>query len=213
MQFKKKEYEMVKSWNEITVEMFQRFPDDVEEINLDYIISLLAALSDKTVVEVEETTTIEQLNIYLNNIGWIKELPSDKPLLNVKINGKKYSMPKDFSRELKFGEWIDLESFINGGFRENLHNILAIIYRPKKSILDRLSPVGNSQKGIRKKKDDIDEFYIRSEAMKQMTMDQAYPIILFFYHFVNQFMKNILDYSQKEMQEMMLEQIQQINQK
>jgi hypothetical protein len=192
---------MVKSYKQMTVEQFQKMPEKIDEIDLEILTEIISILSNKTIEEIEEETTLEDLQNYINELKWLTELPEGNPPLEVKINGNKYIMPKDYNKSLKYGQWMDLESFIMSGFRENLHNILAVIYQDKKNFFQF------------KKQDEIELFFKRAEEMKQLTMDKAYPTIVFFYHFVNLFLKNTLDYSIIQMEQMNQEmKNQQINQ-
>jgi hypothetical protein len=182
---------MINGWNEMTVEQFQNLPEIEGELNIENIVNIIAVLSNQTINEVESEMSLDELNIAIESMIWLLNPPPGNILNKLKLKGVTYKMSDDYNRDLCYGEWMDLESFISGGFKENLHNIMAVLYRPKKSFFDR----------FKKKEDYTIEFFKRAELFKELTMDKVYPTLVFFWIIVKQYLQNTLDYSVKQIME------------
>ncbi len=121
-------------------------PDTWDELNLGTYMNILKYLDDdknphrRTVMMIHYLTEIPENDIWamsINHITEIGKLMTDlleseaNQELNhiIKIKGKAYGFhPK--LRDITMGEFVDIESYINNDFGDNLHNILSILYRP-----------------------------------------------------------------------------------
>ena len=126
----------MKSWN-ITVDQFQEAlpyykkaieAKDTEESLNNWMI-VIACVTDSTVDVIQEMPT-DKLKAQIKELAWLGTLPSDSPKFKIEINGIKYKAPKDES-EFNTSGYIEYKTFLKGGVIENLHLILATIYRPE----------------------------------------------------------------------------------
>lgn len=126
----------MKSWS-ITVEQFQEalpyYKKAVEaketEEALNNWMVVIAIVTDTTVDVIQEMP-IDKLKEKIKELAWLGTLPPDSPKFKIEINGIKYKAPKDES-DFNTSGYIEYKTFLKGGLIENLHLILATIYRPE----------------------------------------------------------------------------------
>lgn len=126
----------MKSWN-ITVEQFQEalpyYKKAVEaketEEALNNWMVVIAIVTDTTVDVIQEMP-IDKLKEKIKELAWLGTLPPDSPKFKIEINGIKYKAPKDES-DFNTSGYIEYKTFLKGGLIENLHLILATIYKPE----------------------------------------------------------------------------------
>jgi len=142
-------------------------PESLTEIKLfqyQDFLKLQTDLEKKDVSEVEYM--IQVIKIFVKgDLTQIEKLPKAKleeifeVLMNmfstannqlhkvVKIDGVEYAMHSNLS-EITTAEFADIQEYEKKGFNENLHNILAVLYRPiiqKSKGLYRLQPYKGTQ--------------------------------------------------------------------
>ena len=126
----------MKSWS-ITVEQFQEalpyYKKAVEaketEEALNNWMVVIAIVTDTTVDVIQEMP-IDKLKEKIKELAWLGTLPPDSPKFKIEINGIKYKAPKDES-DFNTSGYIEYKTFLKGGLIENLHLILATIYKPE----------------------------------------------------------------------------------
>lgn len=126
----------MKAWN-ITVDQFQEAlpyykkaveATDTEEALNNWMI-VIACVTDTTVDIVQEMP-IDKLKAQIKDLAWLGTTPSDSPKFSLELNGVKYKAPKE-ETEFTTSSYIEYKTFLKGGLIENLHLILASIYRPE----------------------------------------------------------------------------------
>ena len=126
----------MKSWN-ITVEQFQEaspyYKKAVEaketEEALNNWMVVIAIVTDTTVDVIQEMP-FDKLKEKIKELAWLGTLPPDSPKFKIEINGIKYKAPKD-EKEFNTSSYIEYKTFLKGGAIENLHLLLATLYRPE----------------------------------------------------------------------------------
>jgi len=119
--------DVIKVPNEMTVKMYQTFSKDKEKY-ADFK-EILALYTGIPVSELKNLPyrTISLLNGYLGS-----ELINQKEV-NISLwftyNGIEYGLENDWTK-LSWGAWIDLEVYGSGDVTDNIHKILAVMYRP-----------------------------------------------------------------------------------
>ena len=122
-------------WNQVSLKKYVRIMKVLKEDNDSTLDKL-----NKTIKMLRILTDIPEkdiLRLPLNNINILgsklNELLSKQPndtLKNIiRINGVNYGFHPKIA-DISFGEWVDIDSFINDGVDDNLHKILAVLYRP-----------------------------------------------------------------------------------
>ena len=170
------------NWSEVKVKDFQELQllsreDSNYDVNL---VSILCDL-DPSYVERLDLQTYTKILI---NLQWITKLPTKadyKPI--IEIRGEKYGLAKMSS--FTNGEWYSLEHWMESPW-ENLHKILAMIYRPLITAINddyRLIEDYNSETAV-----------ARAELFKDLSVADAYGAILFFSIIEKQSMQTMKEY-------------------
>ena len=120
-------------WDQLTMSQYMKsmkiIKDESIKKNLDKIVKVLSAITD-----------ISEDDIYrlpVNNINFLGQkiteflatTPSEDLQHIINIKGIEYGFHPKLS-DISFGEWIDIDNYINGGVDNNLHKIMSVLYRP-----------------------------------------------------------------------------------
>ena len=125
---KKKIYNLITSWDDVTLEKWQkivgaeggRVKEDIE------MIKALSDIPDKILRELDLQDIVEILKL-LTDLQRIETTKSVRKTYDIK--GVKYGFHPNLEK-LTLGEWIDIDSLIVKGISENMHYIMAILFRP-----------------------------------------------------------------------------------
>lgn len=101
----------------------------------------------------------------------------------VNVNGNEYGFNSDIT-QLNFGAWVDLEMYVADGIEKNLHNILAIMYRP---ITKR------TKKGFELEEYDSDTAKTRAEQFLEAPIRMWFGSSKYFFLFGKMFLNNMKD--------------------
>ena len=179
----KKEYELINSWNDVslkelgrllqyrklsptaeainTINMFSDIPKDIiKQLRLEDITGMLSILAN---MEEDKDTTFKA---------------------TFKLHGIKYGMIPSLE-DITLGEYADIETFIKNGIEDNLANIMSVLFRP---IVE-----------------DHEDYYIiekydattqqrRSRLFMDMSGMQVQNSMVFFCNFVNELYKTFPSY-------------------
>ena len=156
------------------------------------ILSILSDIEEEQILKLN----LPQIQELIEDLTWLEKQPTPKFKKVIEIDGVKYgSIPQ--MNLIKVGEYIDIENYIEN-FNGNLHNILAVIYRP-----------------IKKYKTDDDyivEDYDSTDAQIRADMfltkfntEDAIGASLFFWNGVEEYLANITGYLEGERRERLRE--------
>jgi hypothetical protein len=114
----------------------------------------------------------------MERLSFMLNLPNDKGLkTEFKFDGKKYNLQINVNK-LKLSQYIDIEmlSKSQDEIIYNMHKILSVFMSDSKGY-------------------DTDEMLKRADVIKQhMTIDMAYPVVVFFYLNYTNLLKGMQDY-------------------
>jgi hypothetical protein len=193
----KLELTIPESWDDITLEQYQEFI--LTDFNdgftpLEKMFRVISILCDVSEDEIRKIN-INQLQNIINNLNFINDKPEkDNFTYSFDIEGVKYAAIKSFNN-IKVGEWIDIEHLLQD-YKLNIHQILAIIYRPTTYFID------NSEYEI----EDYDSNNRNERAklfQKHLKSTTAITSSVFFWIFVNDYLVNMKDYLTQEMKNQM----------
>jgi len=159
------------SWNDFSVEKFQQliieFKENTEEDNID----ILSFCLDVSPEEIEQLSYEDYVN-YCNKMSFIYSTPSSKIYNSLQV--KNYNFYLKTFNDLTLGEYVDLENYVKEPI-ENLHLILAVMYRQMESGGDTLNPPQYEKYS----------HYVqhRSSLFKQANINFCYGIIEYFLKF------------------------------
>ena len=166
---KKKEYSIINSWSDVTLEKWMQLIDketDSKTKEEEDTIALLSNIPKKLIKEL----ALRDVAIIMAKLAEIQSEQSTVLKKVFEINGVEYGMHPDFS-EITLGEYADIESFVKDGLENNMPNIMAILFRPI-----------TEQKGEAYTIEGYDgNIKIRAEVMKQMSAEQVQSALVFFY--------------------------------
>ena len=126
-------YKLPKQWNELSikkyVQVMKSLEDKKEKKELEKIVDIITILSDVPEEDILRlpVKNINQLGVYLTK--FLKTLPEDRLKHIIEIDGIEYGFHPKLS-DISFGEWVDIDSLITEGSNDNLHKIMAVLYRP-----------------------------------------------------------------------------------
>lgn len=117
------------SWDEVTLGQYIEFLstdfNELEDIKKFYrTISIICDISEEYI----KNMSLIDINNIIYDLNWINEKPKNQFKPVITIDKQKYGSIPNFN-QIKVGEWLDLENYMSD-FDNNLHKILAIIYRP-----------------------------------------------------------------------------------
>jgi hypothetical protein len=127
---------------ELTISQYQMI-HQYKEIYISEPAKLLAMYLDISVNELKDLP-LEQVQFvenYLTDILAVQEM-KDELFNSFTFEGVEYGLENDWSK-LSWGAWTDLEVYSSKDIEQNIHKIMAILYRPvlnwkgKKFIIDR----------------------------------------------------------------------------
>ena len=157
-----------KSYKQLTVKQFQEISslqeDEIKD-TLDLFVERFAILSNEDPEHIKTKVPYQDLISLAEKMRWLNKLPSESKINWFIFKGIPYRMTNLLKMSL--GEFALLDDLITDSMISNAHKILAIMFRP-----------------IGFDKYDEDSFIKRSNTFKSLTMDIAYPSLLFFYRIV-----------------------------
>ena len=125
---KKNVFNVIDSWEDVTLETWQKILK-AKGSRVQEDIQMLKALSDipeKILKNLDLIDVVEILKALTN----LQKIPTTKSVRKkYKIDGIKYGFHPNLEK-LTLGEYIDLETLIGKGLSGNLHYLMAILFRP-----------------------------------------------------------------------------------
>jgi hypothetical protein len=181
------------NWQSLTVEQYQHIhkissssiPD--EEKSTKYLSILL----DKTEKEIEELS-IPVYSKHCRELAalFLQDIPG-KPQRYIKADGL-YRVNYEVST-MRFAQYAEIKTFLQGGVVENLHLIMASVVDPVIDYIIWRKPLKNSSKDHEK----------RATALLQAKFVDCYHTALFFYQFYKNSMLAMKPYLEAEMMKKM----------
>lgn len=187
---------MIANYNQLTIKQFLNCKriSELEADPIDKNVRLLSEITGKQVDEIE-SLPISELKEQLRKLGAIETLlPESKVKMKFKVKGQRFTCIWE-QQKLTAAQYIDVCHFTkNGGdMIYQIHNILAAICVKRTWYGKQLKYDGSQHKEV------ADLFY------NHMTIEQAYPIMLFFCKFYEELEINIATYLLKEANKLKLE--------
>mgnify|MGYP003116127378 CR=1 FL=1 len=169
---KVKEFNLINSWSDVTLESWLKLIDYAEGTKTEEAEATIAALSDIPKKLVKELS-LSDVAVLMSKIGELQAKQDTKLKRIIEHNGVEYGFHPDLN-EITLGEYADIEQFIKLGIDKSLPELMAIMFRP-----------------IKEKKNDVyvidaydGNITIRAEEMKLMAAEQVQSALFFFYNFV-----------------------------
>ena len=168
-----KEFNLIKSWSDVTLEKWVKLVDLHKGSRSNEALETITALSDIPKQLVNELG-IQDVAIIMSKIAELQR-SSDGSLRNViTVEGKDYGFHPNL-QDITLGEWADIETFMEQGLDNNMHNIMAILFRPILEIENNAYIIEAYNGNIA----------VRAEKFKKMSAEQVKSALVFFWSFAN----------------------------
>ena len=125
---KKKEFNLIKSWKDVTIEKWLKLMDFQEGRKSKEASETIAALSDIPKTLIKELT-IKDVAIILGEVAELQRKADSSLKRIIEIDGKKYGFHPDLD-QISLGEYADLEHMLTKDMYKFMPDIMAILYRP-----------------------------------------------------------------------------------
>tara|TARA_R100000654_G_scaffold74056_1_gene107763 strand:+ start:1137 stop:1739 length:603 start_codon:yes stop_codon:yes gene_type:complete len=169
---KKKEYKLISSWTEVTLEKWLKLVSFKTGTKTKEARETIAALSDipKNVIDQLE---LKDVALIMEKVADLQKDEDSSLKRVIEIDGKRYGFHPDLN-SITLGEYADIENFIKNDIEKNLPELMAVLYRPI---------VEETSSGVYTIEAYDGDITIRTEKMKKMPIEQVQSALVFFYHF------------------------------
>ena len=187
---KKKEFKLISSWSEVTLEKWLKLIDYQKGTKSEEAKDTIAALSDipKNLLSQLE---LKDVAVLMGKIAELQEKQDSSLKRIIEIEGKRYGFHPNLD-DITLGEFADIETFVKNDIDNNLPELMAVLYRPiveeKNNIYIIEAYDGNIS--------------IRAEEMKKMSAEQVQSALVFFYNLGNKLLKTLPLYLMERLKEM-----------
>ena len=187
---KVKEFKLIKSWNDVTLENWTKLIQHKTKSKSNEALTIISELSNipKDIINKLELSDVATI---MGQIGKLQSQADTKLSKIVEIDDKRYGFHPDLD-SITLGEYADIETFVKLDVEKHLPEIMAILYRP---ILDEKNGVYTIQAYD-------GEIKLRTEEMKKMSAQQVQNALVFFWSFAKIFVKTLQSSLIRTMKEM-----------
>ena len=189
---KSKEFNLIKSWNDVTLESWLKLMTFDTDINAEDAAKTLQELSDIPKKLIKELS-ISDVAVMLNWIAELQAKQDSKLKRLIKINEVEYGFHPDLD-SITLGEYADIETYIKIGIEKKLPELMSVLYRPVKKKHKNGVYVIEAYDG---------DIRMRAEEMKKMSAEQVQSAMVFFYHLGKVLYETLQLYSIHKQKEMM----------
>ena len=175
-------YQLIKSWSDVTLETWAKLTEVADESKADEALETIQALSDIPKKLIKELS-MQDVAIILQKLTKLQDEGKAEFKNLITVNGIEYGFHPRLE-QITLGEWADIETFLANGLENNLPDVMAILYRP-----------------VTKKKNDIytieaydGEIAMRAEEMKQMKAEDVQGAMVFFWILGRELLKILQSY-------------------
>lgn len=190
----KQSFNIISSWEDVTLEKWAELIADnkkYEGRKAKDAISTIKHLSDLPENLIKQFS-LEDVNRILKRIADIQSRANSNLINKITINKKEYGFHPNLE-EITLGEWADIESCITNGISDNLHKIMAILYRPITETKGQYYTIESYNSESKK---------MREQEFKLMSAEQVQSALVFFWTFANELLKLLPLYLTDKMREM-----------
>jgi len=175
---KLKTYNVVESWEEVTLEKFIALNLDINNKSKTKEAKETIALLSNLPNEIINELSLKNVVLIMDKLSEVQMQTKGVLEKIFTIDGIEYGFHPDLS-EITLGEYADIETFIKDGLQKNLPNIMAILFRPITAEKNGVYTIEAYDGNIK----------MRAEEMKKMNAEQVQNALVFFWTFVRIFIK------------------------
>ena len=120
-------------WNELTMKQYMGcmkiLKDQSVKKELEKVVKMLSVITEIDEVDIYRLPVKNINTLGLKLTKFLGTKPNEELQHLVMINDVEYGFHPKLS-DMTFGEWIDIDNYINAGVDDNLHKIMSVLYRP-----------------------------------------------------------------------------------
>ena len=188
---KSKEFSLINSWTDVTLESWLKLIDFAEGTKTEEATNTIAELSNIPKRLIKELQ-LSDVAFIMNKVGELQAKQDTKLKRLIEINGVEYGFHPDLD-SITLGEYADIEQLIKNGIETNLPELMAILYRPIKQKHENGVYVIDAYDG---------DIRMRTEEMKQMSSEQVQSALRFFFALGKVLLKILPSYLMDKQKEM-----------
>ena len=182
---KLKTYNIVDSWEEVTLEKWQQLVVGKKKSKTKEAKETIKALSTLPLKLLEEMSLSDVAAIFER----LSKLQIEGKLKKVfEIDEVEYGFLPDLD-EITLGEWADIEHYIKDGIDKNMHKIMAVLFRPITNKEGKLYSVAAYKDG----RERAEKF------RKKMSASQVQQALVFFWTLGNELSTTLPSYLMEQM--------------
>ena len=190
---KVKEFDLIKSWDDVNLETWIKLVDFQKGTNAQEAMDSIQLLSNIPKNLVKELSIVD-VSIIMQHIAKVQREQDGALKRIIRLEGKEYGFHPSLDR-ITLGEYADLETYIKLGIDKHLPEVMAILYR-------RVTKKKNKIYTIEAYKGDTE---IRAEMMRKMSASQVQAALVFFWNFVNELLIVLPSSLMKRMNQMTMQ--------
>ena len=187
---KKNDYNLPIHWNDVMLGQFQEIQKIERQKNtigdIERMIKIICILCDMPEKEANRIPIDSIMKIQREIEGLLKEEPNAKLHNIIKMDGVEYGFHPNLS-QMTLGEYVDLETYSKENATDNLHKLIALLYRP---IVKK-----KGDKYAIEKYEDYDSESAEKIFLEKFNVDWLTGASVFFLNFGEELRKNIATYS------------------
>ena len=125
---KKKEFKLISSWKEVTLEKWLKLLDFQEGTKSEEARDTIEALSNipkNTINQLE----LKDIAVIMGRVSEMQQKQDSSLKRIIEVGGKRYGFHPNLD-DITLGEYADIETFIKNDIDKNLPELMAILYRP-----------------------------------------------------------------------------------
>ena len=169
-QGKTKEFKLISSWEDVTLEKWLKLIDFHNGTKTKEAEETIAALSNipKDLIKQLE---LKDVAVIMGKLAELQAEQDSSLKKIIEIDGVRYGFHPNLN-EITLGEYADLETMIKNDIEKNMPEVMAILFRP----------IVEEQNNIYTIKAYDGNISIRAEEMKKMPAEQVQSALVFFYN-------------------------------
>ena len=125
---KEKEFKLISSWSEVTLEKWLKLIDLQKGTKSEEAKETIAALSTipkDLIVQLE----LKDIAMLMNSLSKIQAKQDSSLKRIIEVQGNRYGFHPNLD-EITLGEYADIETYVKIGIENHLPELMAILYRP-----------------------------------------------------------------------------------
>ena len=174
------EFELINDWSDVSLEKWAQLvaSQKAAKGKADVAIASITHLSDMPEKLLKELSLKDVANL-MGKLAVVQSMAKSELVNKITINDIEYGFHPDLE-EITLGEYADLEHCIQDGLQDNMHKVMAVLYRPileTKGNWYSIEPY------------DVESKRVREQIFKEMKAAEVESALLFFWTFVRELLK------------------------